>query len=90
MRAFRRRLRPVNIIIGTARASGDLEMELSPELQAHLCQDDVQGVVAETNTHMPTRLTNEIIAAAIDGFEGHKKRIDQQVAELRAMLSGKS
>jgi len=39
---------------------------------------------------MPTRLTNEIIAAAIDGFEGHKKRIDQQVAELRAMLSGKS
>ncbi|MGA9107749.1 MAG: hypothetical protein WB359_20590 [Bryobacteraceae bacterium] len=39
---------------------------------------------------MPTRLTNEIIAAAIDGFEGQKKRIDQQIAELRAMLSGKT
>jgi|ERR1017187_3676787 hypothetical protein len=45
-------------------------------------------VVLETNTYMPTRLTNEIIAAAIDGYEGQKKRIDQQLAELRAMLSG--
>ena len=39
---------------------------------------------------MPTRLTNEIIAAAIDGYEGQRKRIDQQIAELRAMLSGKT
>jgi hypothetical protein len=39
---------------------------------------------------MPTRLTTEIIAAAIDGFEGQKKRIGQQIAELRAMLSGKT
>ncbi|MGB7762310.1 MAG: hypothetical protein WBL61_20920 [Bryobacteraceae bacterium] len=39
---------------------------------------------------MPTRLTNEIIAAAIDGYEGQKKRIDQQIAELRAILPGKT
>jgi len=39
---------------------------------------------------MPTRLTNEIIAAAIDGFQGQKKRVEQQIAELRAMLSGKT
>ncbi|MGO9615114.1 MAG: hypothetical protein ACLP6W_01795 [Bryobacteraceae bacterium] len=61
-----------------------------PDSWDHLCQDDVQGVVTETDIHMPTRLTNEIIAAAIDGFEGQKKRIDQQIAELRAMLSGKT
>ena len=36
---------------------------------------------------MPTsRLTNEIINAAILGFEGQKSRIDTQIAELRAML----
>src|ERR1035441_6404016 len=34
------------------------------------------------------KLTNEIIAAAIAGFEGQKKQIDDQIAELRAMLSG--
>ena len=39
---------------------------------------------------MPTRLTSEIIAAAIDGFQGQKKRVEQQIAELRAMLSGKT
>jgi hypothetical protein len=37
---------------------------------------------------MPTKLTNEIIAAAIAGFEGQKRKIDTQIAELRAMLSG--
>jgi len=49
---------------------------------------NIEGLVLETNTHMPTRLTNEMIAAAIDGYEGQKKRINQQLAELRAMLSG--
>ena len=38
---------------------------------------------------MPAKLTNEIIAAAIEGFEAQKTRIDQQIAELRAMLSGR-
>jgi hypothetical protein len=38
---------------------------------------------------MPTpKLTNEIINAAILGFESQKTRIDAQIAELRAMLSG--
>jgi hypothetical protein len=38
---------------------------------------------------MPTpKLTNEIIIAAITGFESQKTRIDAQIAELRAMLDG--
>jgi len=38
---------------------------------------------------MPTpRFTNEIIEAAIEGFEAQKRRIDGQIAELRANLSG--
>jgi hypothetical protein len=38
---------------------------------------------------MPTqKLTPEIIIAAIDGFETQKTRIDAQIAELRAILSG--
>src|SRR5260221_3150140 len=39
--------------------------------------------------HMPTpKLNSEIIAAAIEGFESQKRRIDTQIGELRAMLSG--
>src|ERR1035438_2519478 len=38
---------------------------------------------------MPTpKLTNDIITAAIEGFESQKRRIDGQIAELRSMLSG--
>lgn len=38
---------------------------------------------------MPTpKLNAEIIAAAIEGFESQKRRIDIQIGELRAMLSG--
>ena len=38
---------------------------------------------------MPTpRFTNEIIEAAIEGFEAQKRRIDAQIAELRGNLSG--
>ena len=37
---------------------------------------------------MPTKLTNEILTAAIAGFETQKHRIDGQIAELRRMLSG--
>ena len=39
---------------------------------------------------MPTKLTNEIINAAIVGFEQQKLHIDTQIAELRAMLDGGS
>jgi hypothetical protein len=38
---------------------------------------------------MPThKVTDKIITAAIDGFESQKARIDAQIEELRAMLSG--
>jgi len=37
---------------------------------------------------MPPKLTPEIISAAIVGFEQQKRRIDDQIAELRAMLPG--
>ena len=37
---------------------------------------------------MPQKLTNEIITAAIAGFEAQKTHIDSQIAELRAMLTG--
>ena len=36
------------------------------------------------------KLTPEIIAAAIDGYEAQKIRIDGKIAELRAMLPGGS
>jgi len=36
----------------------------------------------------PPKLNAEIIAAAIEGFESQKRRIDAQIGELRAMLSG--
>jgi hypothetical protein len=39
---------------------------------------------------MAGQLTESIILAAIDGFEAQKHRIDQQIAELRAMLRGRS
>jgi len=38
---------------------------------------------------MPTpKLTNEIIVAAVEGYEAQKIRIDGKIAELRAMLVG--
>ena len=37
---------------------------------------------------MSAKLTNEILTAAIDGFEAQKSRMDAKIAELRAMLSG--
>jgi hypothetical protein len=37
---------------------------------------------------MPPKLTNEIIDAAIQAFEAQKRRIDEQIAELRGMRSG--
>ena len=37
---------------------------------------------------MPTKLTHEIITAAIEGYEAQKIRIDHQIDELRAMMSG--
>lgn len=39
---------------------------------------------------MPTKLTNEIITAAIEGYEAQKTRLNAQISELRQMLSGSS
>jgi len=44
---------------------------------------------AEDNIAMPT-LNRQIIEAAIYGFEAQKKNLDDQIAELRAMLPGAS
>jgi hypothetical protein len=35
------------------------------------------------------QLTTEIISAAIDGLEEKRRKLDEQIAELRGMLSGK-
>ena len=38
---------------------------------------------------MPTtKLTSELITAAIEGYQTQRSRIDAQIAQLRAMLSG--
>jgi len=38
---------------------------------------------------MPSpKMTNEILLAAIKGFEAERERIESQIAELREMLSG--
>src|ERR1035441_1065939 len=45
-------------------------------------------MVRTLENHTPTKLTAEIITAAMTGFESQKTRIDLQIAELRAMLDG--
>jgi hypothetical protein len=37
---------------------------------------------------MPAKLDNDILAAAIEGFEDRKKRIDAQIAEIRQLMTG--
>jgi hypothetical protein len=37
---------------------------------------------------MSTKLDNDILAAAIEGFEVQKKRLDTRIAELRQLLTG--
>jgi hypothetical protein len=39
---------------------------------------------------MPTKLTDEILTAAIEGFEAQKKRIDARISEIKQQLSGDS
>jgi hypothetical protein len=38
---------------------------------------------------MSTKLNPEIIAAAIEGFENQRNRLDAQIGELKAMLNGR-
>ena len=37
---------------------------------------------------MPPKLTEEIVSAAIDGLEEKRRRLDEQIGELRTMLPG--
>jgi hypothetical protein len=37
---------------------------------------------------MPTKLDHNILAAAIEGFEAQKKRLDAQIAEIRQLMTG--
>jgi hypothetical protein len=40
------------------------------------------------STDMPTKMSEDFIHAAIDGFKAQRNRLDLRVAELRAMLNG--
>jgi hypothetical protein len=42
----------------------------------------------QESRHMPQKLTNEIITAAISGFEQQKIHIDTKISELRSILNG--
>jgi hypothetical protein len=46
----------------------------------------MNGKATPKHTHMPS-LTNDILVAAIEGFESQKRRLDDQIAELRRMMS---
>jgi hypothetical protein len=37
---------------------------------------------------MPTKMSEEFINAAIDGFKAQRNRLELRVGELRAMLNG--
>jgi hypothetical protein len=37
---------------------------------------------------VPAKLSNDILAAAIEGFEAQKKKIDDKITEIRQMLAG--
>jgi hypothetical protein len=37
---------------------------------------------------MPTKLSSEILTAAIEGFEAQKQRLNARIAELRQMMTG--
>ena len=37
---------------------------------------------------MPPKLSDEILIAALDGYEAQKTRIDAHIAEIRSMLGG--
>lgn len=58
------------------------------EFTALSCAKMMIMELQETNTYMPPKLTNEIIVAAIAGYESRKAQIDQQIAELRSLLTG--
>jgi len=53
--------------------------------------DDREGIGRLSDkTMLKSQLTTEILAAALEGFEAQKKRLEDQIAELKATLSGES
>jgi cell division septum initiation protein DivIVA len=37
---------------------------------------------------MPQKLSDDVISAAIEGFQAQKRRLDEQIQELRSLLPG--
>ena len=56
---------------------------------AHICVI-YATMVKGGSSHMPKKLTDEIVKAAIDGFTAQKAHLNQRIAELREMLNGGS
>jgi hypothetical protein len=54
----------------------------------NISQVECRGTDKVRQTNMANKIRQEIISAAIEGFEAQKVRIDAQIAELRASLSG--
>jgi hypothetical protein len=50
----------------------------------------MKSVTQRHELQMAQTLTNEIIDAAIEGFEAQRRRIDDRIAELRSMRNGSS
>jgi hypothetical protein len=69
---------------------GASEPGVNSRLDARIVQRSCRYNVKRVGLiHMPTqKLSPEILTAAIGGFEQQKLRIDAQIAEIRAMLSG--
>jgi hypothetical protein len=84
------------IIAGAGDGIGEIGLLKIPEkvLRAGILNGTPAGVISAavncffTGDSMPPKLRPEIITAAIEGFESQKRRIDDQIAELRALLVG--
>jgi hypothetical protein len=45
------------------------------------------SILMNRTHNMPTKFTNEILAAAIEGFQAQKERLDAHIAELRQLVA---
>ena len=72
------------------------DKEAANSFLLRLCYEElwlarIRTSILMNRTHnMPTKFTNEILAAAIEGFQAQKQRLDAQIAELRQLLTGGS
>jgi hypothetical protein len=61
------------------------------EFHQMVCKDKFEGIaIGGERFHMPTKLSAELLTAAIKGFEEKKRHLDSKINELRAILSGGS